>query len=264
MPEIAEVANIALVLDSATEYRNFRINCVDSKWYNHVVSQPARDSIAENNLVEIRKWESFGKCLIMRAHGRDFQFKLGMTGRFMLASHANETDQKHTIFTLSPESLFDQVILYVDYRKFGKVDLLTAAEEKLFSENALAGYSDGRFVRRSTKMVKPSYKKPKISALLEDGSITGVGNYLANEALGELGLNPFTPFEGIHEYSRAITKIIDVAEESYKNSGFSFNGGYALPDGRHGQYKPKHYKVASRSVFRGRPVYSSYQLEKSL
>jgi formamidopyrimidine-DNA glycosylase len=106
-------------------------------------------------------------------------------------------------------------------------------------------------------------RTPRISWLLKYGPQTGVGNYLANEALGRLGLNPFEPCESLAEATDLLLECGKVAEESYISGGNSFAGGYYRLDGKPGGYDSlcKFYRAPAipRQVFRGRPVYSNYQ-----
>lgn len=104
---------------------------------------------------------------------------------------------------------------------------------------------------------------PRISLLLESGPWTGIGNYMANEALGKLDLSPFEPFANREEFTRTVNTCLKIAAQSFVLGGNSFNGGYYRLDGSLGSFSSqmKFYqqKEIPRSVFKGRPVYSRFQ-----
>lgn len=111
-------------------------------------------------------------------------------------------------------------------------------------------------------------RKPRISVLLDSGPHSGIGNYLANEALGELDLSPFEPFRNAEEFKLTVNTCGKIAIQSFVLGGNSFNGGYYQLDGSEGIFadEMRFYQQPGipRHQFRGRPVYTRFNPSSSL
>lgn len=136
---------------------------------------------------------------------------------------------------------------------------------------ALGGFSPIRrfflspisVLRRALKSSLHGFdSKPRVTWLLNHGQHSGVGNYIANEALGILRLSPFQPCKDEREALSLLRTCQKIAKESYRYGGTSFGIGYFRLDGSEGRFaaRLKFYRKASSSrvVFRGRPVYSHF------
>ena len=97
---------------------------------------------------------------------------------------------------------------------------------------------------------------------MKHGEDTGVGNYMANEALGRLNLSPFQPSRSLEEARRVLKKCAEVAEMSFKWGGNSFGTGYYRLDGTEGAYARfcRFYQNnrVRRRMFRGRPIFTKF------
>ena len=188
---------------------------------------------------------------------------LGMTGQFRLAPVPREYRQHHFLSLLwgGTECCF------IDFRRFARVK----TELPDYSD-ALGGYvpSAGLVLRTPAEIAiqlteLPGYQStPRITWLLRHGHRTGVGNYLANEALGRLALSPFEPCLDAREALRILRKCQHLAKQSYRAGGTSFGIGYFRLDGSEGRFSERlsFYKNPEirRTLFQNRGVYSDFTL----
>jgi formamidopyrimidine-DNA glycosylase len=260
MPEIAEVAVYAHDLNKLVNQKKLTkvLFGGEDRWRKKIVSKDARYLLKsfENNKCY---FETEGKSLYLKSKrtSQCVLFKLGMTGMFQLQLEAKH---RHNFLTLDFDGF---IVYYLDYRRFGRISV--AKDE---DKSALAGFA-GKFksmkkgeVEVLAQTLSGTLKKPKISWLLDHGSKTGVGNYLANEALGRLNLNPFTPCKNFREAVSLLMMVINVATLSYKKGGNSFKGGYYRLTGAKGSFfkyclfyrNPK----IPHMVYKGRPLYSNF------
>lgn len=265
MPELAELARFAHDLNLIVGGRKIsavRANRND-KFSDKIAPADALGEVKEN-VGYNAKFISVGKSLILTLPKKNkiVNFKLGMTGRFQ--ENVPDKFKDHVFWSLKFE---DKSVHYLDPRRFGSVQLCTGLPEKE-REMSLGGY-DGKnlSLRELPRIFKYLNKKvtlsrtPRITWLLNTGKYTGIGNYMANEALGSLGLNPFKPFINKKEILLVFKRCQEIAAESYKLGGYSFGGGYYMLDGEPGKFEGKYYQNLPRQVFKNRPVYTNFKLE---
>lgn len=204
---------------------------------------------------------SAGKQLVIHGGGTDLIMHLGMTGQFRLAPVPREYRQHHFL-SLTWDTA---ECCFIDFRRFARVRL-----ESPNRRDALGGYVPGaglvlRNAREITRDLArlPGYQSvPRISWLLRHGYRTGVGNYLANEALGRLGLSPFEPCLDGREALQILRKCQELAKQSYREGGTSFGIGYFRLDGSKGRFSERFsfYKhpATKRTLFQNRGVYSDF------
>lgn len=264
MPELAEVALFANDINLHVKGRKLtalRYNNVGDHWGKTIAPTNVRDSLW-NMREQVVVASSRGKSLYLTANGMSVTAKLGMTGRFA-KEKPKESFEKHVFLELGFD---DCSIWYVDYRRFGRLSVTPTKE----CENHIGGFNEAFFLRTRDELnsivsnsLKDFKKIPRISWLLKHGPQTGVGNYLANEALGRLDLSPFEPCQSPEGAVNLLLECGEIARESFEEGGNSFAGGYFRLDGEPGKYDShcRFYQAAEvpRSIFRGRPVYSKFQ-----
>lgn len=264
MPELAETAIYARDLNKVID--NAKLIAVETlnDKFSHKLCPP--DAIVEvkRNLNSNIKFMSTAKSLIMTLPRVNsiLHFKLGMSGNFQEVMR--EGFEKHTFWTFKFSN--DRTIYFQDPRRFGSVTLQRGMDEQTRALS-LGGYNGTEFrlteltrVYKHLSHMKLS-KLPKLSWLLSTGKYTGIGNYMANEALGHLDMNPFTAFKNIKEILAVFKKAQEIAEKSYSKGGFSFGGGYYMLNGQPGQYTGDYYMKLERQELNNRPVYSRYKYE---
>ena len=136
----------------------------------------------------------------------------------------------------------------------------------------LGGFSprSGLYLRKAAELTNAlpalaGFKtRPRITWLLQHGHRTGVGNYLANEALGRLRLSPFVPCRNEGEALHILHTCQQLARKSYRLGGTSFGIRYFRLDGSEGTFSNqlRFYKnpTVQRTLLGNRPVYTTFRL----
>jgi formamidopyrimidine-DNA glycosylase len=263
MPELAEVAIYARDLNRSAQSGVLKsVTFHPQKPWGEIIIPPLIQRRFEQACDSPVAFCSEGKALLLQVPNLEkilapiVEFRFGMTGRFYAESLA-EKWQRHCFLELNWAG---SRIYYVDPRRFGR---LSIPQENLY---AIGGYRpDQGFWLRSRLKVLPGYQTvPRISWLLRGGRHTGVGNYMANEALGRLDLSPFTPGTSEAEAVRLLEECQAVAQASFLSDGNSFSGGYYRLDGTQGSFIQNCQFYGSKEVpcysFRGRPVFTKHPL----
>jgi formamidopyrimidine-DNA glycosylase len=270
MPEIAEVAVYAHDINKLIQGKKLkRVEFKgEARWQDVIVPKPVR-SILKSWEGRNITFKSLGKTLYLNEfkskEAAPVQFKLGMTGMFQINSPTADGLSRHSFIVFEFETKKEQTLklYYLDYRRFGRVGL--AKDEPL----AIAGFDGQKFFTKDkstialiVKKLKGFKNKPRISWLLEQGVRTGVGNYLANEALGKLKLSPFDPCKNEEEATKLLFEVAKISQKSFDHGGNSFKGGYYRLTGELGDFFKycKFYRNMTIKCFnfRGRPVYTHF------
>lgn len=256
MPELAEVALYARDLCAISKLDPLRnitfLNRTDGG--KTIIPSHAQKTL-RNCIGKTVSFRSFGKALWLIDHRINLpsvEFRLGMTGQFQLTTNSNWKRHYFIRFDFGDTSVF-----YADPRRFGRVLVPSTPDF------ALGGFSNGAFFCHKYSFLPPGYAtKPRISWLLDNGEKTGVGNYMANEALGRLNLSPFEPCTGPAEARHILRECLKIARQSFRSGGNSFGSGFYMLNGIEGQYG-RHCRFyrnpsISRIMFRGRPLYTTF------
>jgi formamidopyrimidine-DNA glycosylase len=203
--------------------------------------------------------------LVIHGGGKAVVMHLGMTGQFRIAPVPREYRRHHFL-----SLIWDTTeCCFIDFRRFARVKA-----EPPNNSAALGGYLPGRglVLRAPTEIARclpmlPGYQSTsRIAWLLRHGHRTGVGNYLANEALGRLCLSPFEPCRDARESVRILRKCQQLAKQSYSVGGTSFGIGYFRLDGSVGRFSEQlsFYKNpgTTRTLYQNRGVYSDFSPPK--
>lgn len=244
MPEIGECYSIAQVLNkeisgSLTEVKT------SSKFKTHVL----KGNINPSKLIG-------AKLLKIKAYGKSIWFyfqqdktfyilvsQLGMSGSWFLNDYMTERGHFH----LSLKIGFDWV-RYSDPRMFGKVNIFSGENLEELVQRIISVKKWGIDpVSKSIDEIKKALdkvckgEKSIKEKLLEQNVIFGIGNYLASEVLFDAKIIPTKSSGKLSSnqkdsLSKSIKKWVMLAKDS---GGFSFAGGYILPDGSLGDLSDK-------------------------
>lgn len=261
MPELAEVALFARDLNKVIgDQKVVKITYPNrSDWGATIIPAEIKSLLDQVRGRQI-KFSSAGKALqlyMKKTKAPLVEFRLGMTGQFHMSKKPGVWG-RHYFLCLHFE---DCTVYYADPRRFGRVI------KPRSSDLVLGGYdsSDGLWKQKNLTLPEGYLTKSRISWLLSNGDKTGVGNYMANEALGILKLNPFKPCRNKQE-ARAILKQCQViAGRSFKFNGNSFGTGYFILNGEEGSFSQfcKFYgnKSVNKYLFNGRPVFTTFSID---
>lgn len=266
MPELAETALIAR--DLSKKFKQATIKEIefggDYGWGQKIIPQDVRDAWL-SGLHLSPSVESRGKSIFIDFGHHKVEVKLGMTGRFQDKPLRPGQHEKHSFVNILLDD--GSTVHFVDYRRFGRMYLATHKDPDTL--RFLGGYKESGFFIRTPSEIRSmmiglptTSRKPRITWLLDTGVDTGVGNYLANDALGRLNLSPFEPFLSHEEILNVLICCGEIAQSAFDHGGNSFAGGYVKLDGSYGEFEKycKFYRAPQvpRKVFKGRPVYTYF------
>lgn len=256
MPELAETLRISTDISDLKLGNLKKIELIDSRCLEKgAIPYFKNEFKQESGMV---RWMGAGKYVALVLHdARIMTFRLGMSGRFIANQCMNDVDKKHIILSM----FFENGILhYVDYRKFSRINVVDSSIFREVNRYTLL-YSYESDITNNSFEIKKITKKPKISEMLSEGTLTGIGNYLANESLATIDFNPYIPFDSIDEKKKVYLTAQRIATDSYIDGGNTFNGGYKRVSGKSGKYKCKYYGNESyrKEKFNGRPIFTRFE-----
>lgn len=243
MPEIGECSSIAKVLN-----KEISGEVLEGKTNSSFQKNIFKGSIHPKELrgTKLVKIQSFGKSIwFYFKKGEDYFVlvsQLGMSGSWFI----NDTMTNREHFHLQLK-IGKNWVKYSDPRMFGKVEIFKGTDLNVLSDEIIKKkkwgvdpllnpeliYEQILKMRKGSKSIKEK--------LLEQNLIFGIGNYLASEVLFDARINPKRQASSLTEkeckdLSLSIKKWVNLAVES---GGFSFAGGYILPDGSFGDLRDK-------------------------
>lgn len=263
MPELAEVAIYAHDLTKWFRSRRRAITGIKLPNRNDggsiVIPRPAQSLVRE--LVGQRvMFFSEGKALHLAVACGDskpiLEVRLGMTGAFTLKKPVGRW-KRHCFLEIETGN---GSVFYVDHRRFGRFKVPTTDLQSM----AIGGYSFQRGFWTTKEPSPPSGfdRRSRVSWLLGYGDSTGVGNYMANEALGRANLSPFDTCTDEKEAKKILALCGKIAKESFALGGNSFGTGYFRLTGEEGRYirKCRFYRNPEipKILVGGRPVFSTF------
>jgi len=192
---------------------------------------------------------------------------LGMTGQVLLKKYtgpasldtvASDISHAHGIFLLDRESvsggysknsLESSFLVFRDPRRFGRISCVTPGNYKAFPSLHKIGidplHSDFTpqflFETLNSKHSKPAFIKTR---LLNQTLISGVGNYLADEAFHRAFLHPHVRHLSLQDAELLHRALTDLVQDSTSQGGVSMRD-YVHLDGSFGTFE-KSLKVYGR------------------
>lgn len=233
MPELPEVETVRRTLTPAI---GGRIGAVwDSGMGLHMQRKPPRKALRAlvgTTLTAVRR---IGKYLLLDTDGeRSILVHLGMTGRLRIHPKGDAiAKHTHVVFDLG-----DRELRFSDPRRFGQVDVVTRASERLHAALAVLGPDPlvdgidvGAFHARAKKRASPLK-----TFLLDQSVLAGVGNIYASEALWRAELRPSTRANKLSAASakRLADAVLETLNNALDNGGTTLND-FVAADGREGE-----------------------------
>lgn len=254
MPELAEAALMAQEMSEATRKHPLRriLFAGDRPFLKKIIPPPVQKAWRSflSHPLEI---SSLGKRVYFGLEGsqRRIGVHLGMSGCFEAGAPSPER-RRHGFLILEWKGARFH---YSDYRRFSRMKLSDGP-----LNHAIGGWDPKRGLYfSSAKELKKTVsealgnfrRKPRISWLLDHGKITGVGNYMANDALGRLDLSPFEPAASLEEAVRILRECQKVAALIFRRRG-----------GLAGNLSFYEAGKVLRTLYRGRPLYTRFKLSR--
>lgn len=190
MPELPEVETVRRQLDPVLT--GVRITTVDARRPDLRIPFPPRfrHRLRGQTVAELTRRAKY--LLAQLSSGETLLMHLGMSGSFRVdppaAARSTLDPHDHVVFELDSGAR----VVFTDPRRFGFMDLLTAAERarhpvlSRLGPEPLSAEFDAAALARACRGKKTSLK----AALLDQRVVAGLGNIYASEALHVAGLSP--------------------------------------------------------------------------
>jgi len=171
---------------------------------------------------------------------------LGMTGEWYLSTDLEPDQKKYPKLELeisNSQTSDKRLITFSDPRNMGKLWIESqswlAAKLKDLGPDIL---SDDFTLDVFNNL---SSTKPLYMAIVDQSFISGVGNYLRAEIIGESGLDPFMPWNNMSkaQKEKLYNIIITITKQIMQNGGVSEEDRFSYRDllGNPGRYQIKYY-----------------------
>lgn len=263
MPELAE---IQLVVNQLKVLKNF--TCTEIKLLEGKVSNNLKDNAVEFNKqlpANVKNVDSRGKFMWIALWEDDHKdcisyigFHLGLVGRLRLDTKPTTKKYDKVLFIFKQKEN-RYYLSFNDYRNFGNVYLLTMEQytqhiNKIgLSINKLKNDEQFRDIMKKTRK---GNKMPIARVLLLQDIVSGIGNYMRNEALYTAGINPHKTKTELSddEWKKIYNSLIEVykwaikcqvKEINYHKTGFKVYKQKKDPQGN----KVIMENIAGRSIY---------------
>ena len=188
MPELPEVETVMRGLQAAIEGRIIRRAAVHRADLRRAFPPGLAMRLTGARVTGFRRR---AKYILMRLDGGDsVLFHLGMSGRMLIGPAGANDVPLHEHLTLETEDGWR--VGFVDPRRFGCIDLVATAAED--AHGLLAGLGpeplDAAFTPAVLSAALAGRRSPIKAALLDQGTVAGLGNIYVCEALFRAGISP--------------------------------------------------------------------------
>lgn len=243
MPELPEVESVRAGLEKYL--RSSKITSITLMHHRALSTQTIAplDSLVGLTVKEIRRrgkffWFEFkGDDLLLLAH-------LGMSGQFRVFRDRNDEPHPHLRATFSISKRGKKFRLdFLDQRTFGWLRVDRAGEDGIpesIAHIALDPFEEG-FDRELVIQRIHSRRTEIKRAILDQGTLSGVGNIYADEALWRARIHPQQRADELsdRELRRLITSIRHVMQRALESGGTSFDRLYVNVNGESGYFANK-------------------------
>ena len=247
MPEIGECYSISEKLKEHTG-KVFKVEI--SERFNKYI-QKGKFPITDIKGGSITKIAPYGKSIWFFGETKKQKFiitsQLGMSGSWFINDAMAERGHFHLKLLVGKTWL-----RYSDPRMFGKMNVYFGENFDELTKDVIKKHKWGidPILSSEEEILSQFYKLQKTDQsikikLLEQNLIFGIGNYLASEILFDAKINPNRKSSSLTEpefktLTKSTKKWVLLAK---KHNGFSFGGGYIMPDGSLGKGIEKYIQV---------------------
>lgn len=249
VPELPEVETIRRDLDR--ELRGLTFEGVETNTPKMVRPTPKdfEKALKGEKFVAVRRR---AKLLIFELDGREFVAHLKLTGRLLLRKAGDPPDEfLRAVFHLSGGKSLPaerRELRFADLRKFGYVRLLKDKEEL---KNLLAEFGPEPFddlTKEKFREILTKSRRRLKDILMDQKTISGVGNIYANDALWLAKLHPESRGNRLTtaQADALYEAVLEVLQRSLKRRGASDRPGYRDIFGNKGSYQ-EHFLAYQRT-----------------
>lgn len=240
MPEAPEVSVAAAQLAEVAVGRVLRSVTVTHARTMRSAGPRAFDGFAGRRVTAVRR---HGKWILVETEGGAvLGIHLRMSGQLLLAEPGDRHPDRHVHATLD---FGERVVHFRDPRTFGELRVLfdgAPVAPDLFDPDVTPEALAAASARRAIGV--------KAVLLDQARSVSGIGSYLADEALHRAGISPLRPADRltVDDWARLLAAARVVAEESAAVGGVTLaDEGWVDLQGRPGRYA-QHLRVHARAT----------------
>ncbi len=244
MPELPEVETVMRGLRAALEGRTIRRAGVHRADLRRAFPPGLAARLTGARVIGFRRR---AKYILMRLDGGDsVLFHLGMSGRMLIGPAGANDVPLHEHLTLETDDGWR--VGFVDPRRFGCIDLVRTAAEDAHDLLARLGPEplDAAFTPAVLSAALAGRRTPIKAALLDQGTVAGLGNIYVCEALFRAGISPRRLAATVAgaRAARLVSQIKATLAEAIAAGGSSLRD-YVQPDGELGYFQ-RAWKVYGR------------------
>jgi len=236
MPELPEVETVMRGLRAVLEGRTIqraRLHRAGLRW------PFPPDLTARLTGARVAGFRRRAKYILMRLDGGDsVLFHLGMSGRMLIAPAGTNEVPPHEHLTLETDDGWR--VGFIDPRRFGCVDLVATAAEDAHRLLAPLGPEplEAAFTPAVLSAALAGRRSPIKAALLDQGTVAGLGNIYVCEALFRAGISPRRLAHTVAgaRAVRLVGEIKATLTEAIAAGGSSLRD-YVRPDGELGYFQ---------------------------
>ncbi|MCX2560425.1 bifunctional DNA-formamidopyrimidine glycosylase/DNA-(apurinic or apyrimidinic site) lyase [Acetobacter farinalis] len=234
MPELPEVETVMRGMQSALQdhvISDVILHRHDLRWQ---IPADFRQCVSGQTITGFRRR---GKYILIRlSNNLSIVLHLGMSGRIVLDSPATPAPHEHVIFITADGRRCG----FVDPRRFGMLDLIPTAQEDDYKFLAGMGPEplEPAFTSAVLQAAFKGRKAPVKTVLLDQKTVSGLGNIYVCEALFRAGTHPQTASGSLkpREISGLVRAIRAVLTEAIAAGGSSLKD-YVRPEGSLGYFQ---------------------------
>jgi formamidopyrimidine-DNA glycosylase len=219
MPELPEVEYVARQLRVELVGRDLlKTSVYCPRSIGHMDAAAFAEALSGRHIVGI---DRRGKYLLVRLdHDTVLVVHRGMSGNLLLAD--SPEDVERVSYVCAAFGLDDgRFLLYSDPRKFGRLMLLPEAELSTWLERLGPEPLDEHFTPDALASRLAGTRRPMKAVLLDQGTVAGLGNIYADEALFEARIHPLRIAGGL---SRDEILALHAAIQSVLQTGIEHGG----------------------------------------
>lgn len=219
MPELPEVETIRKDLKKMIIKKT--ISSVDIMETRSIRSKTSffKKDLVGNHFVSV---ERKGKLLIMElSNGNYLLIRLGMTGQLVYGSEHSPTKHTRAVIRFKDGSS----LLFNDIRKFGSLNLASDLEKRAILGKIALDPLDRRFTLEHLRNILKNKRGVIKAFLLDQKTISGIGNIYADEICFKSGLRPDGKIENLadKDIKKLYNDIKEILSLAIKYRGTTFS-----------------------------------------
>ena len=235
MPELPEVQTITTDIQDLLKDSTIRKVSFVGTYKVYPTNQEFAQALENKKITKIFR---IAKNIVFELNSENhLLMHLAMTGKLLVRSTSYQRDNwERVIYTLELKNGKTIELRFCDTRMFGKVQLLNPAEFEALKLKYGPEPIDPKLTHQQFHRIVSSKKTNIKNLLLDQGTVAGLGNAYATDALWIAGIHPETSTQSITPQKAAdlLAACREILHEGIKNRGLTIDS-YVDAFGKPGQ-----------------------------